>query len=71
MIAIGFSATPIFIGLTRDPHLRIALRHILPNLGQHAEHRQELRRPGTVDVPSGRACRSSCWSCRSIFWGMD
>ena len=51
MIAIGISATPIFIRLTRaqvlavkvedyveaaravgNPHLRIALRHILPNM---------------------------------------
>jgi len=51
MIAIGISATPIFIRLTRaqvmaaktedyveaaraigNPHLRIALRHILPNI---------------------------------------
>ena len=104
MIAIGISATPVFIRLTRaqvlavkvedyveaaravgNSHLRIALRHILPNvvpplivqatlaiaaaviaeaslsflgprpaasraeLGQHAQHRQELHRQRAVD----------------------
>ena len=116
MIAIGVSATPIFVRLTRaqvldvkvedyveaaravgNPPLRIALRHVLPNitaplivqatlaiaaaviaeaslsflgprpaaagaeLGQHAEHREELHRQravdgdlaGPVDLPAG------------------
>jgi peptide/nickel transport system permease protein len=125
MIAIGISATPIFIRLTRaqvlaaksedyveaaralgNPHVRIALRHIFPNivaplivqatlaiaehrraahragdighrrgrhrggfalvprfgpaatgaeLGQHAQHRAQLRRPGAVDGDLARA----------------
>ena len=104
MIAIGITATPIFVRLTRgqtlaakvedyveaaravgNPHWRIALRHVLPNivppllvqaslaiagaiiaeaalsflglgqqppspsLGQHAELRAALHRPGAVD----------------------
>ena len=104
MIAIGVTATPVFVRLTRgqtlaakvedyveaaravgNPHWRIALRHVLPNivppllvqaslaiagaiiaeaalsflglgqqppapsLGQHAEHRAALHRPGAVD----------------------
>ena len=123
MIAIGISATPIFIRLTRaqvlsvkvedyveaaravgNSHLRIALRHILPNvvaplivqstlaiaaaviaeaslsflglgpaaagaeLGQHAQHREELRRQCAVDGDLARRCRSSCWCCRSTCW---
>jgi peptide/nickel transport system permease protein len=102
MIAIGISATPIFIRLTRasvlsvkvedyveaaravgNSHVRIAVRHVLPNVlpplivqatltiaassrgepvvpgsgqqppepswGQHAQHREELRRARPVD----------------------
>jgi len=110
MIAIGVSATPIFVRLTRaqvinvkvedyveaaralgNPPWRIAIRHVLPNvvpplivqttlaisggdhrrgepvvpwprpaapgaeLGQHAQHRQELHGPGAVDGDLARA----------------
>ena len=120
MIAIGVSATPIFVRLTRaqvlnvkvedyveaaravgNPPLRIALRHVLPNmlraadragdaghrrggdrrgepvvprprpaaagaeLGQHAQHRQELHRQRALDGDLARAWRSSCW-CSSF-----
>ena len=123
MIAIGISATPIFVRLTRaqvinvkvedyveaaralgNPPWRIALRHVLPNvtaplivqatlaiaaaviaeaslsflglgqqppdaeLGQHAQHREELRRPGAVDGGVAGAGDLRCWCWRSTWW---
>ena len=120
MIAIGISATPVFIRLTRgttladqgrglrarrardrqravahrDParaaeHRAAAARAgdardrggrhrrgepVVPRprpataaaeLGQHAEHGEELHRQRAVDGDLARACRSSCWCCRS------
>ena len=123
MIAIGISATPIFIRLTRAQVLvgqgrglrrgRARRRQLAPahraaphpaqrraaadragdardrrrrhrrgepvvprpgpaaagaELGQHAQHREELRRQRAVDGRLARACRSSCWCCRSTCW---
>ena len=123
MIAIGISATPIFIRLTRaqvlsvkvedyieaaravgNPHLRIALaphpaqRRAAADRAGHARHRRRGDRRGEPVVPGprassrrrragaacstprrttssrrrgwrcGRACRYSCWCCRSICW---
>ena len=122
MIAIGISATPVFIRLTRGtdarrsrPRIsswrrarsaiapwRVAIRHVLPNivpplivqatlaiaaaviaeaslsflglgqqppaaeLGQHAEHGEELHRQRAVDGDLAGRCRYSCSCCRSI-----
>ncbi len=123
MIAIGISATPIFVRLTRaqvlnvkvedyveaaravgNPPWRIALRHVLPNitaplivqatlaiagggdrrgqpvlpgpgpaaagaeLGQHAEHGEELHRQRALDGDLARRWRSSCSCWPSTCW---
>ena len=122
MIAIGVSATPVFVRLTRaqvlnvkvedyieaaravgNPPWRVAWRHVMPNvlaplivqatlavaaaviaeaslsflgsrpatagaeLGQHAEHREGLRRQRPVDGDLAGRCRSSCSCCRSTW----